>query len=72
MPKPELLYTFPFINDAGSAGAGDNPMLVLNSMLVPANNNPAYVSTKQGAAWFCAVSSHDLLIVLNIDGLILT
>jgi len=47
-------------------------MLVLNSMLVPANNNPAYVSTKQGAAWFCAVSSHDLLIVLNIDGLILT
>ena len=52
LPSAEMLYTFPFINDAGAAGAGTDPMLVLNGMV---GGNPAYVYTKEGACWFCAV-----------------
>ena len=56
LPSADLLYTFPFVNDSSAAGAGDDPMQVLNNMIVPQNNNPAYVSSKEGGCWFCAVS----------------
>jgi hypothetical protein len=55
LPRAELLYTFPFINDASAAGAGNDPMQVLNNMIVPKGSDPAYVSAKEGACWFCAV-----------------
>jgi hypothetical protein len=54
LPSAENLYQFPFINDAGAAGAGNDPMQVLNQMLA---GNPAYVQTKEGGNWFCAVCS---------------
>ena len=62
LPSAELLYTFPFINDASATQAGNDPMKVLNNMILPMNNNPAYVSAKLGSCWFCAVGHPEVLI----------
>jgi hypothetical protein len=52
LPGADQLYSFPFINDAAAAGAGNDPMKVLNQMV---GGTPAYVYTKEGSCWFCAV-----------------
>jgi hypothetical protein len=56
LPSADLLYTFPFISNAAASGTGNDPMKVLNAMITPVGNQPAYVSTKEGSVWFCAVS----------------
>ncbi|KAH0562326.1 hypothetical protein GP486_002980 [Trichoglossum hirsutum] len=56
LPTANKLYTFPFINDNSVAGAGNDPMKVLAQMVDPRDGNPAYVHTKEGGCWFCAVS----------------
>ncbi|KAJ9607108.1 hypothetical protein H2200_008180 [Cladophialophora chaetospira] len=51
LPMVENLYQFPFINDAGAAGAGNDPMKVLDQMLA---GTPPYVQSKQDSCWVCA------------------
>jgi hypothetical protein len=56
LPQVDQLYNFPFISDGAVSKSGNDPMKVLNMMLKPADNKPAYVFPKEGGSWFCAVS----------------
>lgn len=51
MPSLDQLYTFPFISDSASAGAGADPLKVLDAMVF---NPPHFVYPKNGSGWFCA------------------
>jgi hypothetical protein len=71
-PQLDELYKFPFISDSASAGSGNDPMKVLDSMC---GGDKPFVYPKEGACWFCAgmtITAFDLLtltavLMVNID-----
>ena len=66
-PQINELTQFPFINDDGASGAGNNPMLLLASLCEtdPKTNHAPWVQPKLDSYWFAAglrVSAFDLLV----------
>ena len=62
-PTLDELTSFPFINDSGAEGAGNDPMNILQSMVAKPPENP-WVTSKQDSYWFAAgmtVTAFDVL-----------
>lgn len=51
MPTIDELHEFPFITDAATANAGNDPYLVLKAMV---GSKKPFVFPKEGSYWFCA------------------
>lgn len=62
-PSIEEIASFPFIDDAGTEGAGNDPMNILKSMIAIPPDNP-WVVAKKDSYWFAAgmtVTAFDVL-----------
>jgi hypothetical protein len=67
-PALEQITTFPFIDDTGASGAGNDPMAILKSMVQSPADLP-WVSAKQNSFWLAAgmtVTAFDILSVTAV------
>ena len=72
-PTINQITSFPFINDAGAAGAGNNPMKILASMTKSPSGDPvkdpAWVTAHQDSYWLAAgmtISAFDILTITAV------
>ncbi len=67
-PTIDQITSFPFIDDAGTSGAGNDPMTILNSMIQNPADQP-WVTAKQDSYWFAAgmsVTAFDILTITAV------
>jgi hypothetical protein len=68
MPQLNELYQFPFITDAATNNAKNDPMAVLTAMVGSAN---PFVFPKEGSCWFCAGMTIKAFDVLSITAVLM-
>lgn len=67
-PDVNNITSFPFLNDSGASGAGNDPMALLKSLVENPKDQP-WVTAKQDALWFAAgmtITAFDILSVTAV------